>query len=152
MINKGNKKITVLLCTLNEEKNLPYVLPRLPKGIDEILIVDGGSTDNTVEVAKKLCPSARVVFQPGKGKGDALRYGIRRARGDIIVMFDADGSMAPEEIPRFVKPLLEGYDFVKGSRFLPGGGTSDMTRHRIFGNWVFTTLTNIFHRTKYTDL
>ncbi|MFX4262557.1 glycosyltransferase family 2 protein [Pelotomaculum propionicicum] len=152
MISKGKVKITALLCTLNEEKNLPYVLPRLPKDIDEILIVDGRSRDKTVEAAKKLCPRARVVFQPGKGKGDALRYGIRRARGDIIVMLDADGSMAPEEIPRFVQPLLEGYDFVKGSRFLPGGGTSDMPKHRVFGNWVFTTLTNIFHRTKYTDL
>lgn len=150
MVN--NVKITALLCTLNEEKNLPHVLPRLPKDIDEVLIVDGRSRDKTVEVAKKLCPRARVVFQPGKGKGDALRYGIKRARGDIIVMLDADGSMSPEEIPRFVQPLLEGYDFVKGSRFLPGGGTSDMPKHRKFGNWVFTTLTNIFHRTKYTDL
>lgn len=152
MISKDNLKITVLLCTLNEEKNLPYVLPRLPKDINEILIVDGNSTDKTVEVARVLCPDARVIFQPGKGKGDALRYGIREAKGDIIVMLDADGSMAPEEIPKFIKPLLEGYDFVKGSRFLPGGGTSDMTKHRIFGNWVFTTLTNIFHRTRYTDL
>lgn len=150
MVN--NVKITALLCTLNEEKNLPHVLPRLPKDIDEVLIVDGRSRDKTVEVAKKLCPRARVVFQPGKGKGDALRYGIKRARGDIIIMLDADGSMSPEEIPRFVQPLLEGYDFVKGSRFLPGGGTSDMPKHRKFGNWVFTTLTNIFHRTKYTDL
>lgn len=150
MVN--NVKITALLCTLNEEKNLPHVLPRLPEDIDEVLIVDGRSRDKTVEVAKKLCPRARVVFQPGKGKGDALRYGIKRARGDIIVMLDADGSMSPEEIPRFVQPLLEGYDFVKGSRFLPGGGTSDMPKHRKFGNWVFTTLTNIFHRTKYTDL
>lgn len=145
-------KVTILLCTLNEEKNLPHVLPRLPSFADEILIVDGYSKDNTVDVAKKLVPNVRVVFQPGKGKGDALRYGINEAKGDIIVMLDADGSMAPEEIPDFIEPLLNGYNFVKGSRFLPGGGTSDMSRHRVFGNWVFTTLTNIFHRCKYTDL
>jgi len=147
-----NPKVTVLICTLNEEKNLPHVLPRIPSNVYEILIVDGHSKDQTVEVAKSICPGARIVYQPGKGKGDALRYGIKEARGDIVVMLDADGSMAPEEIPRFVEPLLKGYDFVKGSRFLPGGGTADMSRHRVFGNWVFTTLTNIFHRCQYTDL
>ncbi|OIQ52784.1 glycosyltransferase family 2 protein [Neomoorella thermoacetica] len=147
-----DKKVTVLLCTLNEEKNLPYILPSIPKFVNEILIVDGHSKDNTVKVAKQLLPKARIIFQPGKGKGDALRHGIKEASGDIIVMLDADGSMSPEEIPRFIKPLLDGYDFVKGSRFLPGGGTADMPAHRIFGNWVFTTLTNIFHRCRYTDL
>ncbi len=144
--------ITVLLCTLNEEKNLPYVLPRIPDYVDEVLIVDGHSKDNTVPLAKKLYPNVRILYQPGRGKGDALRHGIKNARGDIIVMLDADGSMAPEEIPRFVEPLLNGYDFVKGSRFLPGGGTADMPTHRKFGNWVFTTLTNLFHRCRYTDL
>lgn len=152
VIRDNNPTITVLLCTLNEEKNLPHVLPRLPEFIDEILIVDGYSKDNTVKVVKELCSSAHIIFQPGKGKGDALRHGIKEAKGDIIVMLDADGSMAPEEIQRFVEPLLNGYDFVKGSRFLPGGGTADMSKHRIFGNWVFTTLTNIFHRCRYTDL
>lgn len=152
--NKGeiNPKITALLCTLNEERNLPYVLPKIPSDVYEVLIVDGNSKDNTIKVVKQLLPSARILFQPGRGKGDALRYGIREAKGDIIVMLDADGSMAPEEIPLFVEPLLKGYDFVKGSRFLPGGGTSDMSMHRIFGNWVFTTLTNILHRCRYTDL
>jgi len=150
---QGEKpSITLLLCTLNEEKNLPYVLPRIPKYIDEVLIVDGHSKDNTVSIARKLYPKVCVLYQPGRGKGDALRYGIEKAKGDIIVMLDADGSMDINEIPRFVEPLLNGYDFVKGSRFLSGGGTADMTRHRVFGNWVFTTLTNIFHGCKYTDL
>lgn len=151
-LHLNGHKITILLCTLNEEKNLPYILPLLPPFADEILIVDGHSKDNTVKVAKTILPKARVIFQPGKGKGDALRYGIQEATGDIIVMLDADGSMAPGEIPRFIEPLLNGYDFVKGSRFLPGGGTVDMSKHRVFGNWVFTTLTNVFHRCKYTDL
>lgn len=150
--SKKDPKITALLCTLNEEKNLPHVLPEIPSDVYEVLIVDGYSKDNTVKVAKQILPSARIIFQPGKGKGDALRYGIREAKGDIIVMLDADGSMAPEEIPLFVEPLLKGFDFVKGSRFLPGGGTADMSKHRIFGNWVFTTLTNILHRCRYTDL
>lgn len=151
-ISKSKSMITVLFCTLNEEKNLPYVLARIPDLVDEILIIDGHSQDNTIEVAKTLCPHARILQQPGRGKGDALRFGIKEATGDIIVMLDADGSMAPEEIPSFIEPLLNGYDFVKGSRFLHGAGTADMPAHRIFGNWVFTTLTNILHGCPYTDL
>lgn len=151
-LNLNGNKVTILLCTFNEEKNLPFVLPRIPSIADEILIVDGHSKDNTVIVAKKLLPNARIIYQPGIGKGDALRYGIQEALGDIIVMLDVDGSMAPEEIPKFIEPLLKGFDFVKGSRFLPGGGTADMSRHRVFGNWVFTTLTNVFYRCRYTDL
>ena len=151
-IKGAQLKVTALFCTLNEEKNLPHVLPRVPAWIDEVLIVDGHSKDNTIQVAKELRPDARILYQPAKGKGDALRHGIKNATGEIIVMLDADGSMAPEEIPRFIKPLLNGYDFVKGSRFMPGGGTADMPTHRKFGNWVFTTLTNIFHGCRYTDL
>ena len=144
--------VTALICTLNEEKNLYYVLPRIPDSVDEVLVIDGHSRDNTVGVVKKLCPDARILSQPGKGKGDALRYGIEKAAGDIIVMFDADGSMDPQEIDTYLEPLFNGFDYVKGSRFKEGGGTSDMTRHRVFGNRVFTTLTNIFYRSKYTDL
>lgn len=144
--------ITALLCTLNEEKNLPYILPGIQQYVDEVLIVDGYSKDNTVKIAKELCPNAKILYQPGKGRGDALRYGIKNARGDIIVTPDADGSNTPDEIPAFIKPLLNGYDFVKGSRFISGGGTADMSLHRKFGNWVFVTLTNILYGCKYTDL
>ena len=144
--------VTALLCTLNEEKNLPYILSGIQKHVDEVLIVDGYSKDNTVKVAKELCPKARILYQLGKGRGDALRHGIKNARGDIIVTPDADGSNTPDEIPRFIEPLLNGYDFVKGSRFIVGGGTADMSRHRKFGSWVFITLTNILYSCKYTDL
>ena len=144
--------VTALICTLNEEENLPHVLPRLPAWIDEVLIVDGHSSDRTVERALELRPDARIIYQPGKGKGDALRYGIQEARHDIVVTLDADGSMDMAETASFVRPLLEGYDFVKGSRFLPDGGTSDMPSFRRFGNWVFTSLVNLFFKAKYTDL
>ena len=151
-LGNDKPKISVLFCALNEEKNLPLVLPYIPDYIDEVVIIDGHSKDNTVSLAKKLYPKAKIFYQPGKGKGDALRSGIEKATGDIIVMLDADGSMAMEEIPSFIEPLLKGNDFVKGSRFLPSGGTADMSLHRIFGNWVFTTLTNIFYGCRYTDL
>ena len=145
-------RVSVIICTFNEAKNLPHVVPKIPEWVDEIVVVDGYSTDNTVEVARTLCPEIRIFYQPGKGKGDALRYGIEQASGEIIVTIDGDASTDPEEIPKFVEPLLSGYDFVKGSRFLRGGGSSDMPAYRVFGNRVFTILTNLLYSTTYTDL
>jgi len=148
----GCPKITVLICALNEAQNLPYVLPKIPIWIDEIMLVDGNSKDKTIEVAKKLCPRIRIIKQNGKGKGDALVYGFDNATGDIVVAIDADGSTNPNEIYSFVQPLTNGYDLCKGSRFKRGGGTEDMPVHRIFGNWCFTIFTNIIYKAKYTDL
>jgi len=144
-------KISVIICTLNEAENLPYVLPKIPKWVDEVILVDGRSEDNTVEVAKRLCPNIRILYQPGKGKGDALKYGIKHATGDIIVTLDADGATDPEEMPKFIKPLLDGYDFAKGSRFLHNH-PHNMPLHRQFGNWILTTTANILYGTKYTDI
>jgi len=89
-------KVSVIVCTLNEANNLPYVLPKIPEWVDEIILVDGHSTDDTVEVAKKLCPNIRIFYQPGKGKGDALKYGIKHATGDIIVTLDVMGLLTPK--------------------------------------------------------
>ena len=144
--------VTAVIPALNEEHNLPHVLPRIPKDVDEIILVDGNSTDRTVEVARELIPTIRVVQQEGKGKGSALRTGFAAATGDIIVMLDADGSTDPTEIPRFVHALLAGADFVKGSRFLQGGGTSDMPLHRQLGNATFVHLVRRIYGGRYTDL
>ncbi len=144
-------KITALICTLNEAENLAHVLPRIPEWVDEVLLVDGHSTDNTVEVARRLRPDIRVVYQPGIGKGDALKYGFKQASGDIIVTLDADGTTDPEEIPKFIQPLLNGYDFAKGSRFALKP-PRNKPRHRIFGNWLITITFNILFFRKYTDL
>jgi len=143
--------ITALICTLNEEEALPHVLPRIPDWVDEVLLVDGHSTDNTVTVAKRLRPDVRIVHQAKRGKGDALKYGIEQANGAIIVTLDADGTTDPQDMPRFVEPLLRGYDFVKGSRFALSRPVGK-PRHRIFGNWVIVTTHNILYRTNYTDL
>ena len=108
--------VSVIICAINEERNLPFVLPKIPEWVDEIILVDGHSTDNTVNVAKDLRPDIRVLIQPGKGKGDALKHGVLEAKGKIIVTLDADGETPPEEMEHFIKPLMSGYDMAKGSR------------------------------------
>jgi glycosyltransferase involved in cell wall biosynthesis len=118
--------------------------------MDEILLVDGHSVDKTVEVAKEIRPEIKILYQPDKGKGSALRYGIQEASGEIVVTLDADGSTDPEEIPKFIEPLLGGYDFAKGSRFLNESPVMPRLRH--FGNRLFVWLTNILFGTEYTDL
>ncbi len=142
--------VSVIICTLNEAENLPHVLPKIPDWVDEILLVDGNSTDNTIEVAKKLKPYIKIVTQPGKGKGDALKFGIAQAEGDIIVTMDADGSTDPFDLPKYIEPLTNGYDFAKGSRFL--NASPKMPLYHKFGNWVLTKTSNILFGTKYTDV
>ncbi|MFQ5872300.1 MAG: glycosyltransferase family 2 protein [Dehalococcoidia bacterium] len=143
--------ISVIICTLNEEQCLPHVLPRIPSYVSEVILVDGHSTDRTVEVAKGLRADIKVFLQPGKGKGTALRYGFQHAVGDIIVTLDADGTTDPEEMDNFVRPLLQGYDFVKGSRFRRSRAVG-MPRHRVFGNWVLATTANVLFGTCFTDI
>lgn len=144
--------VSVVIPTLNEAKNLPHVLPRIPSWIDEVVIVDGRSSDNTVEVANQLLPKAKIIMETRKGKGAALRAGFEAATGDIIVMLDADGSMAPEEITLFVGALLAGAEFVKGSRFMQGGGTSDMEFHRYLGNYGLLMIARLLFGGRYSDL
>jgi len=145
-------RVSVVVPALNEADNLPEVLPRIPSWVHEVILVDGASTDNTVEVARELWPSIRIVQQQGRGKGAALRSGFAACTGDIIVMLDADGSTDPGEIPAFVGALLSGADFAKGTRFMQGAGTADMSLHRKFGNWVFTMTSRMFFGGRYSDL
>jgi glycosyltransferase involved in cell wall biosynthesis len=144
--------VSVVVPTLNEAKNLPFVFDRLPVGLHEVIVVDGHSTDGTVDVAKQLRPDVRVVHQLGKGKGDALSCGFAACTGDVIVMIDADGSTDPREIPLFVEALVGGAEFAKGSRFLPGGGSADLTRARRIGNECLNLFVNLLYGTRYTDL
>jgi glycosyltransferase involved in cell wall biosynthesis len=144
--------VAAIIPAKNEALNLVHVLPKIPSLVDELILVDGHSTDNTAEIAKVLAPSIQIVTQPGKGKGDALRAGFRVATSDIIVMLDADGSTDPAEIPAFVDALVSGAEFVKGSRFVKGGGTADMSLLRRLGNWGFTNLVKYFFAGNYTDL
>jgi glycosyltransferase involved in cell wall biosynthesis len=144
--------VSVVIPTLNEERNLPHVFGKLPADIDEVVLVDGGSVDRTVEVARELRPDVVVVHQTRTGKGNALACGFAACTGDIIVMIDADGSTDPAEIPLFVEKLVAGADFVKGSRFNHGGFSHDITKLRKLGNDGLNLVVNVLFGTKFTDL
>jgi glycosyltransferase involved in cell wall biosynthesis len=151
MLNKP--KVSVIIPTLNEAQNLPLVLPYLPmEWIDEVILVDGRSTDGTVEVATALLPSIKVIMEKKRGKGAALVAGYRAATGDILIVVDADGSNDPREIPRFIGALMEGADMVKGSRFATGGGTNDMPLLRKLGNQFFVLSVNLMFGSHWSDL
>jgi glycosyltransferase involved in cell wall biosynthesis len=137
---------------LNEAENLPHVLATLPSDTYELVLVDGHSVDGTSTVARAHYPNVRIVGQPGRGKGDALRAGFAACTGDVIVMMDADGSTDGAEIKRFVAALLDGADYAKGSRFMDGGGSEDITFLRRAGNRLFCWLVNRIYKTSYTDL
>lgn len=144
--------ISVVVPTLNEASNLPFVLPYIPAWVDEIIIVDSDSTDGTPVVARRLCPRAMIINESRTGKGRALRTGFETATCDLIIALDADGSTDPREIPAFVGALMAGADFVKGSRFIQGGGTDDMETHRMLGNRCLTVIVNRLFKSRYSDL
>jgi glycosyltransferase involved in cell wall biosynthesis len=145
-------KVSVVIPALNEARNLPHVFAKLPDGLHEVIVVDGNSVDDTVATARRLRPDVRIVTQNRSGKGNALACGFAAATGDIIATVDADGSADPAEIPQFVKALLDGADFAKGTRFAAGGGSCDITRLRRLGNRMLSGLVNLLCRTKYSDL
>ena len=144
--------VSIVIPAKNEALNLPHVFEALDTERYEVILVDGNSTDDTVEVARRLCPDITVVGQTRKGKGNALACGFAQASGDFIVMLDADGSTDPAEIPRFVEALKQGADFAKGSRFMPGAGSSDISRLRQLGNYFLNKIVNVIYGTRYTDL
>lgn len=144
--------VSVIIPALNEERNLSHIAERMPDGIDEIIFVNGASVDDTARVAQELWPDAVHLTQTRRGKGNALACGFAAASSDIIVMIDADGSTDPAEIPAFVGALVNGADFAKGSRFVLGGGSDDITRVRCAGNKALNGLVNVLFGTRYTDL
>lgn len=144
--------VSVIIPARNEAANLPHVFDTLPGWIDEVIVVDGHSTDDTVAAARRLRPDAMVIAQPGTGKGDALMAGFAAASGEILVMIDADGSTDGAEIVRFVGALVAGADFAKGSRFSGSGRSDDITGVRRGGNRLLNMLVNRMFGTQFTDL
>ncbi len=145
-------RVSVVIAAKNEAANLPHVFASMPDWIDEVVLVDGRSTDDTVAVACQLWSDIKIIQQQGRGKGDALLAGFAASTGEIIVAMDADGSTDGGEIVRFVTALLSGADLVKGSRFAAGGGSSDITAIRRLGNRILSGLVNHLFGTRYTDL
>ena len=145
--------VRVVIPTLNEEKNLNSLLIELKTlGYFDVIVIDGNSIDRTVEVAKMH--GAKVILQNGHGKGDAIRQVLKNNCNDVdaVVMMDADGSMDAKEIPFFIRKLKSGVDLVKGSRFLKGGYTHDMTLLRRIGNTLMVSIFNMLFLTKHSDL
>ena len=146
-------KVTVIVPARNEAANLLPVLAAAKPYADELLVIDGHSTDGTREIA--VACGARVVLDDGQGKGAAIRRGIAEATGDILVFVDADGSHAPHDIPALVAPILAGAaDHVSGSRMLGGSDELHATIHqfvRLFGSQVITLSINYTLGMRLTD-
>ncbi len=146
------RTISVVIPTKNEARNIAWVLEHMDPIVDEVILVDFHSTDGTVDVARMIRPDVVVIDHSVPGKGEAIRAGLAAANGDFVVMMDADGSMDPAEIRTFVESLADGYDLAKGSRFLAGGGTSDMTWLRRSGNAGLVALSNLLLGSRYSEL
>jgi glycosyltransferase involved in cell wall biosynthesis len=144
--------VSLIIPTRNEARNVADVLERVPAMVGEVVIVDTRSSDVTRLMARSTLPDIRIIEEPKRGKGNALRAGLAAATGDVLVAMDADGSMSPEEIPRLVNPLHHGFDFAKGSRFMGGGNSLDITPIRGLGNWGLTQLVNVLFKSRFTDL
>jgi glycosyltransferase involved in cell wall biosynthesis len=143
--------VSVVIPTLNEAGNLPYVLNTIPSWVDEVVIVDGRSADDTLRIAQDLEPGIRIIKETTPGKGAAMRAGFAAATSDFIVALDADGSMDGAEIGKFRDALAAGADYVKGSRFAQGGGSADITAFRRFGDMGICFLIRMMFGAHYTD-
>ena len=149
---QSRPRVSVVIPTFNEAKNLPHVFSLLPADLHEVILVDGRSVDDTVAVARRLRPDVRIVRQNRRGKGNAMACGFAAVTGDVVVMLDADGSADPREIERYVDVLVAGADFAMGSRFIAGGGSDDITAMRAWGNRWLNRAVNVLFGTRYTDL
>ena len=144
--------VTIVIPTMNEARCVEEVLRGTGKYLGKpgtIVVVDA-SSDETPDIAARL--GVKVLKQQGQGKGSAMREAFHATNSEIVVIMDGDGSMRAEEIPQFIRVASSGADIVKGSRFLPGGGSEDLSLIRRIGNALFLSLVNFLWSTKYTDL
>lgn len=145
-----NSAFSIIIPTLNEGKCIGKVLKDLKQEYNcEIIIVDGNSSDNTVEVAKR--EGATVIIQEGKGFGNAIKTGLKIAKGEIIVCMDGDGSQEIKDIRKLVNLVESGQDIAFGSRYMTGGGSKDDTLIRYIGNKFFTKIINLLFGVRISD-
>lgn len=146
-----DSSVTLLIPAKNELASLPTVLADIPDYVDEIIVIDGHSDDGTLEFALNHPRVDKVVRQRSKGKGAALSAGFASATKDLVVIIDADGSMDLSELAVFLEQF-PGCGIAKGSRYLSGGGSSDLTAFRSIGNRVLTSIANRFFDQGWTDM
>ena len=144
--------VSVVIPAKNEARNLPKVFADLPRGLHEVILVDGGSLMTPSGWPNSCARTSPSSVSPAPARETRSACGFAVATGEFIVMLDADGSTDPAEIPRFVNALKDGADFAKGSRFMPGAGSSDISGMRRFGNYWLNKLVNLLFGTQYTDL
>ena len=143
-------KTTLLIAALNEVQGMKVILPRInPDWVDEILVIDGGSTDGSFEYAQSL--GFKTLRQRSKGLIPSYWEALEVAMGDVIIPFSPDGNSIPEKIPELVRKMNEGYDMVIVSRYLNGAKSADDDLVSGFGNWMFTSMINILFGGHYTD-
>jgi len=156
MGTSANVRISVVLPCLNEERAVGQVVDDAWDGIEsaggdgEVIVVDNGSTDRSPEIAEEH--GARVVHEPRRGYGSAYLRGLAEARGEIIVMADADGTYPIHDIGRFVEAIDDGADLALGSRFegrIHRGAMPWM--HRWIGNPILTAILNVFFGVRVSD-
>ena len=141
----NGKKISVVIPCYNEEKGIGKVIPKLPKFIDEIIVIDNNSSDSTSEVAKSL--GGKVIFEARKGYGRAYKTGLKAVEGDIIVTLDGDGTYPALAIPYLVDALIEeGLDFISARRIFKSWDLLDRRNvkeavFRFIGNKVLSFAT-----------
>ena len=143
-------KVTLLALTLNEIEGVKVILPQIdPSWVDQILVIDGGSTDGTIEWVRDN--GYNVYIQKRSGIRYAYFETLDLLDGDIIVTISPDGNCAPEFIPALIDKIREGDDLVIGSRYLGEAKSEDDDAVTALGNWMFTRIVNILHGGKYTD-
>ena len=146
----GFMSVTVIIPTLNEIVGIKKIVPKLKKEwADEWLFVDGGSKDGTIEEIRQF--GFRVILQKGIGLTDAYNEGIKQTTSDYVLFFSPDGNNQPDDIPKLIKKIEEGYDLVQISRFGKNSHSEDAGIIDRFGNKMFTFLVNIFFGGKITD-
>lgn len=145
-------KVSIIVFEINEIDGMRSVMPQIkPEWYDELIIVDGGSTDGTIEYARDH--GYNLFVQKGKGLGAAFSEAIKKVNGDIVIIFAPDGSFLPDRIPLMIEKIKQGYDIVNVTRYGYGAKSYDDTPATAFGNWFFVKLVNLFfgHQFKFTD-
>jgi glycosyltransferase involved in cell wall biosynthesis len=146
--------LSIVVPTKNEGEGIARVLEALKPYSDDIIVVDAHSRDDTSQIASRL--GVRFYLDNGKGKGDAMQVGIAHAKGDVILFFDGDGSHEPNDIPRFVSPILEGRaDLVIGSRRTGGSEDVEISWRgivRAFGCDLIVMILNHRWNAHFTDV